>query len=157
MINTEQPAIDIWDKVLRRAEILIVPIVVFFTPIAGILLTVMAFIFLDTLTGIWKAFKTKVGFSSRGLGAIGTKLLIYESVVLCSYLVDSFILGDLLNSLFGVEFMVTKIAALIFLSVEVISIDENFKDIFGIGMWGALKKLLNKAKEVRQDVKDITK
>lgn len=157
MINTENPAVDVWDKILSRAEILLVPIVVFFTPIAGILLTVMAFIFLDTLTGIWKAIKVESAFSSRGLGAIGAKLLIYESVVLCSYLVDSFILGEFLQGLFGIEFMATKIAALIFLAVEAISIDENFKAIFGVGMWSALKKLMGKAKELRGDIKDITK
>jgi len=51
--------------------------------------------------------------------------------------------------------MTTKILALVLVSIEIISINENFKAVKGIDLWASLKNLFTRAKEVTQDFKDI--
>jgi hypothetical protein len=157
MIDTNHPVNYFMCRVSENLEVLFLPIVLFFVPVQGILITVAAVVFLDTVTGIWKALKKGIQFSSRGLSALGSKLLLYESVLLCSYLVDAFILGDVLLGMFSIENMVTKVSSLIFLTIEVISINENFKAVRGISMLDALKKLVTRAKEAKEVAIDITK
>ena len=71
------------------------------------------------------------------------------------YLIDYFILNDIILTFFSVELMTTKILALVLVSIEVISINENFKAVKGIDLWASLKNLFARAKEVTQDFKDI--
>jgi len=127
----------------------------FFMPISGILILIGLSVILDTITGVWKARKLKTPVTSRKLSAIISKILLYEVTVMLFYLIDYFILNDILLTFFSVELMTTKILALVLVSIEVISINENFKAVKGIDLWASLKNLFARAKEVTQDFKDI--
>jgi len=127
----------------------------FFMPISGILILIGLSVILDTITGVWKARKLKTPVTSRKLSAIISKILLYEVTVMLFYLIDYFILNDIVLTFFSVELMTTKILALVLVSIEVISINENFKAVKGIDLWASLKNLFARAKEVTQDFKDI--
>ena len=127
----------------------------FFMPISGILILIGLSVILDTLTGVWKARKLKTPVTSRKLSAIISKILLYEVTVMLFYLIDYFILNDIVLTFFSVELMTTKILALVLVSIEIISINENFKAVKGIDLWASLKNLFARAKEVTQDFKDI--
>ena len=127
----------------------------FFMPISGILILIGLSVILDTLTGVWKSKKLKKPITSRKLSAVISKILLYEITVMLFYLIDYFILNDIILTFFSVELMTTKILALVLVSIEVISINENFKAVKGIDLWASLKNLLARAKEVTQDFKDI--
>jgi len=127
----------------------------FFMPISGILILIGLSVILDTLTGVWKARKLKTKITSRKLSAVISKILLYEVTVMLFYLIDYFILNDIILTFFSVELMTTKILALVLVSIEVISINENFKAVKGIDLWASLKNLFARAKEVTQDFKDI--
>jgi len=127
----------------------------FFMPISGILILIGLSVILDTLTGVWKARKLKTAITSRKLSAVISKILLYEVTVMLFYLIDYFILNDIILTFFSVELMTTKILALVLVSIEVISINENFKAVKGIDLWASLKNLFARAKEVTQDFKDI--
>jgi len=71
------------------------------------------------------------------------------------YLIDYYILNDIILTFFSVNLLTTKILALVLVSIEVISINENFKLVKGIDLWASLKNLFARAKEVTQDFKDI--
>jgi hypothetical protein len=101
----------------------------FFLPISGILLMIGVLIVIDTVTGIKKANKLKEKITSRKLSAIISKLALYEMTVIMFFLIDRFILNDIILTFFSVAFMLTKIVALVLASVEVISINENIKVI----------------------------
>ena len=51
--------------------------------------------------------------------------------------------------------MTTKILALVLVSIEVISMNENVKTVNGTDIWQSLKNLFARAKEVTQDFKSI--
>ncbi len=93
----------------------------FLMPISGLLFLVGFVIMLDTITGVWKSIKHKVPITSRGLSAIISKMLLYEVTVILFYMIDKFILNNIILQFFSVELMLTKILALILVSIEVMS------------------------------------
>jgi len=127
----------------------------FFLPISGILILIGVSVILDTLTGVWKARKLKTPVTSRKLSAIISKILLYEVTVMLFYLIDYFILNDIVLTFFSVQLLTTKILALVLVSIEVISLNENIKAVKNVDLWTALKNLFARAKEVTQDFKDI--
>jgi hypothetical protein len=129
----------------------------FFLPISGILILIGVSVILDTLTGVWKSYKLKTKVTSRKLSAVISKILLYEVTVMLFYLIDYYILNDIVLTFFSVSLLTTKILALVLVSIEVISINENVKKVKGLDIWTALKNLFARAKEVTQDFKDISK
>ena len=127
----------------------------FFLPISGILFLVGFAIFLDTLTGLWKAKKLKIPITSRKLSAVVSKLFLYEIAVIGFYLIDYFILNDIIMKFFSVPLMLTKILALILVSIECISINENYFAIRQISIWDSMKLLFARAKEIKNDINGI--
>lgn len=127
----------------------------FFLPISGILFLVGFAIFVDTLTGLWKAKKLKIKITSRKLSAIVSKMFLYELAVIGFYLIDFFILNDIIMKFFSVPLMLTKILALVLISIETMSINENYKAIHGISVWDSMKSLFARAKEIKQDINGI--
>lgn len=127
----------------------------FFLPIYGILILIFFCIVFDTITGIWKAKKTKTPVTSRRLSAIISKILLYEATVMLFYLMDYYLLNDIVLTFFSIELLTTKILALVLVSVELISINENYKAVKGIDLWASLKNLFARAKEVTSDFKNI--
>ena len=127
----------------------------FFLPISGILFLIGFAILVDTITGIWKAKKLKIKITSRGLSAIVSKLFLYEMAVILTYLIDKFILNDILLQFFSVPLMLTKILCLVLCSIEVISINENIKAVKGIDLWASLKNLLQRSKEIKGDIDGV--
>ena len=71
------------------------------------------------------------------------------------YLMDFYLLNDIVMTFFSVELLTTKILSLVLVSVEVISINENYKAVKGIDLWASLKNLFARAKEVTSDFKNI--
>jgi len=129
----------------------------FFLPIVGILILIAASVILDTITGIWKAKKLKQPITSRRLSAIISKILLYEATVMLFYAMDKFLLNDIVLSFFSIELLTTKVLALVLVSIEVISINENYRAIYQKDLWDALKNLFARAKEVTSDFKNIKK
>ena len=127
----------------------------FFLPIYGILILIFFCILFDTITGIWKAKKTKTPVTSRRLSAIISKVLLYEATVMLFYLIDFYLLNDIVITFFSIELLTTKILALVLVSIELISINENFRAVKNIDLFQALKNLFARAKEVTQDFKNI--
>ena len=127
----------------------------FFLPISGILFLIGFAIVIDTLTGIWKSKKLGIPITSRKLSAIVSKLFLYEVAVIGFYLIDYWILNDIILVFFSIPLMLTKILSLVLCSIEVISINENIKAVKGLDIWSAFKNLLQRSKEIKQDLNGI--
>jgi hypothetical protein len=134
---------------------LLATISAFLMPISGLLFLVGFVIVLDTITGVWKSVKNKTKITSRGLSAIISKMLLYEVTVILFYMIDHFILNNIILQFFSVQLLLTKILALILVSIEVMSINENYKAVKGLDLWQAMKNLFSRAKEIKQHVDEI--
>jgi hypothetical protein len=127
----------------------------FFLPISGILFLIGFAIAVDTITGIWKAKKLKIKITSRKLSIVISKMMLYEVAVIGFYLIDYWILNDIIMKFFSVPLMLTKILSLVLVSIEVMSINENYKAVKQIDIWSALKNLFARAKEIKNDINGI--
>lgn len=127
----------------------------FFLPISGILFLIGFAIVVDTITGIWKARKLKIPITSRKLSTIISKMMLYEVAVIGFYLIDFWILNDIILKFFSVPLMLTKILSLILVSIEVMSINENYKAVKGIDIWQGMKNLFARAKEIKTDLNGL--
>ena len=127
----------------------------FFLPIAGILGLLFALILADTATGIWKAKHLKEKITSRKLSTIISKVLLYELCVILFYLIDYFILNDIILTFFSVPLMLTKVLALVLASIEIMSISENWRVVKGVNLYQSAKLLFSRAKEVKDELNKI--
>ena len=127
----------------------------FFLHISGILIMIGVLIAIDTFTGIWKANKLNEKITSRKLSSIISKLALYEITVIMFFLIDAFILNDIILTFFSVPFMLTKVVALVLASIEVMSINENYKIVKGIDLWQSMKLLFARAKDIKKDIDKI--
>ena len=142
---------------MKYFQYILTSILLLFAPIYGLLIAVAAAIILDTITGIFKSIKIN-GWSSirsRKLSNIVSKMLLYEVCILFLFLMDKFLLNEFVKSAFGFEFMFTKICAILLMFIELVSIKENIEEGFKVNIWALLKKLLNRAKEIKSDIDDI--
>ena len=144
-------------KTFSGVENYALAILSFFAPIKGIFVTVTLFIILDTFMGVWKAKNMGVPITSRGLSAVISKMLLYQALVLTTFCLDTFIIGDIVESIFSVEHLPTKIISVVLVYIEMKSVDENYKEVKGVSILKEAKNLITRAKEVKQDINELTK
>lgn len=135
--------------------LMISSILSFFMPIANILILVGCAIVLDTFTGLWKSIKVGNKVTSRKLSSVISKMLLYQSTVLLFYMLDVFILNEIVIAFFNVPLLTTKILGLTLVSVEIVSINENYKKVMNVDLWSSLKNMLSRAKEIKKDISKV--
>jgi hypothetical protein len=129
----------------------------FLLPIKPLLILVGLCIFLDTIFGVWKCKKTGVEVNSKGLSAIISKMVLYQSAIILFFALEKYILGDFVMLFTSIHLFITKIIAILLIGIEVTSISENIKAVTGRGLWGRIRALLGRAKAIKSDIKEITK
>lgn len=144
---------------MKYLNYLLLSVLLFYTQITGLLIGVGVAIIFDTFTGVFKSIKLN-GLSSirsRVLSNIISKMALYELCILCLFLIDYYVLNEFIIKTFGIKFMFTKICAIMLIFVELVSIKENIEQTFNVDLWKLLKKSFNRAKEIKQDIGEITK
>lgn len=104
-----------------------VVLIAFFTPIKWLIVGVMALIFFDTITGVYKAYKTGEKVTSRRFSNIISKFVLYNIAIIAGYI---------LQLMVGVDWI--PLAKLISVSIsltELKSIAENINIVTGIDLW----------------------
>jgi hypothetical protein len=131
--------------------------ILFLTPIQGLLIAVGIGIALDTFTGIFKSIKLNglKSIRSRKLSNVISKMLLYQVTLILLFLIDKFLLNEFVQLHFTINFMFTKLVAIVLLFIELTSIKENIEEALNIDIWKMLKNLLNRAKEVKSDINEI--
>lgn len=132
-------------------------LILLFVPIYGILTAVAAAIILDTFTGIFKSIKLDgwCSIRSKKLSHIVSKMLLYEICILLLFVIDKFILNEFIFKWLSIDFMFTKICAILLIFIELVSIKENIEAAYNIKIWNLLKKAFLRAKEVKDNIDDL--
>lgn len=130
-------------------------LIVFFSPVAGIVLLVALSTVIDTGFGIWKAVKLGESITSRKwrFGFV-PKLLAYCGAVMLIYASDYYILNDLTQMVVSVNFMSTKLLSLVLISIEVKSMDESFEKVRGWSFLDRIIGIVKKAKDVKKELSE---
>jgi len=142
---------------MKYVQYLIASLLLLFVPIYGLLVAVGTAIILDTFTGVFKAVKLNgwKSIRSRKLSNIVSKMMLYEVCVLLLFLMDKYLLNEFVVLSFGIEYMFTKICAILLIFIELVSVKENIEEAYKIDIWAMLKKLLSRAKEINSDINDL--
>jgi len=142
---------------MKYIQYLLASLLLLFVPIYGLLIAVGTAIVLDTFTGVFKSIKLYGWRSvkSRKLSNIVSKMMLYEICILLLFVMDKFVLNEFVKHAFGFEFMFTKICAILLMFIELVSVKENVEEAFKIDIWKMVKSVLNRAKDIRADIKAI--
>ncbi len=126
----------------------------FLMPIKALVLMVMLFTLLDTITGIYAAIRIggRKEFRSGKLWNLVPKVFMYSVTILLSFLVDSFVLG---GTTLGIKFLISKACSVLWTYVEVKSIDENSQKLGNRPFLDVVKELLRKAASLKKDINKI--
>jgi hypothetical protein len=126
-------------------------LLVFFAPIKGIIILVALSTIIDTCFGIWKAKKLKESVTSKIFRhGFVPKLMSYVGAIMLVYASDVFIINYLAKEVVSVDFLATKVIALMLISIEVKSMDESFQKVKGYSFINKIVKLIIKAKDVKK-------
>ena len=129
---------------------LLIATIAVISPVKELLLTVGFLIAMDFIFGVYRAYKKKEVINSRKMGNTISKMLLYNIMVLSVYFLDHYILKTGLN--------LEKIAAGLIGVIEIKSLDENFKILFGWSIWDKLKTAIQRGSSTTKDIiEDIEK
>lgn len=134
--------------------LIMTPILVFITPIQGLLIMMAVMVGFDTIFGIYASIKLKGrrSFRSHKLFNFGVKLFVYLGVILMAYCADVFIVG---GSLMGIKYLLAKGACSVFVYTEAKSLDETSMKLGNRSFWVILTELVGKVKGLKKDYKEL--
>jgi hypothetical protein len=81
-----------------------------FLPIKELMLTIGFLVGADMVVGIWKALKLKQRIRSRRMSDTITKLLLYQIAIMSGFLIETFIISELIP--------ITKLVATVVAVIE---------------------------------------
>lgn len=134
-----------------------ISILTFFLPVIPLLLLVGLFILGDTCLGIWAAKRQGEKITSRKLGNIIPKMVLYQAAVISGYCVDVYLLGEFIQFIFSVDILFTKLITLTLIFIEGVSIDENFTKITGKNLFKSFKIMITRTAELKDDINKLDK
>ena len=110
-----------------------------FLPIKELMLTIGFLVAADMVVGIWKALKLKQRIRSRRMSDTVTKLLLYQIAIMSGFLIESFIIAELIP--------ITKLVATVIAVIEFKSIVESIESVTGKDLWSKLKTIIGRKSE----------
>ena len=139
---------------MKTLLLILASIATFLIPIQGLLLLMILFIFLDTCFGIYSTVKRKgwKSFRSTKLFNLVVKSFFYLASIILAFLVDTYVFQ---SKLFGVDCLASKSMALVWIYVEIKSIDETSVGLGNKSIWVILKEMIAKVAEFKKDLKNV--
>lgn len=127
----------------------------FFLPVVPLILLVGGFILIDTILGVWAAKKRGEKITSRKLGNIIPKMILYQMAVLSAFVLDVWLLGEFIKFILSIDLLFTKLVAMTLIFIEILSINENFTFITGKNLFQSFKLMITRASSVKEDIKKL--
>jgi hypothetical protein len=103
------------------------------------MLTIGFLVAADMVVGIWKALKLKQRIRSRRMSDTITKLLLYQIAIMSGFLIESFIIAELIP--------ITKLVATVIAVIEFKSIIESIESVTGKDLWSKIKSIIGRKSE----------
>jgi hypothetical protein len=110
-----------------------------FLPIKELMLTIGFLVGADMVVGIWKALKLKQRIRSRRMSDTITKLLLYQIAIMSGFLIETFIISELIP--------ITKLVATVVALIEYNSHIESIESVSGKVLWSKIKTIIGRKSE----------
>ena len=132
----------------------LITFLVFITPIKGLLFLISFAVGFDTAFAIYVAIKQNgiSAFKSTKLFNIVIKTFFYMGSILFGFLIDKHILDE---KLFDISFLISKTITVVWLYIEIKSIDETSMKLGNRSLWVIFKEMISKAKDLKKDINEI--
>ena len=124
-------------------------------PVKPMVLMAVATIILDMGFGIWRSVKKNgwASIRSRRLSNTISKSLLYTGAIVFIFLLEKFILADLLAYFISVDLLLTKAFTAFCVFTEVKSINENYFSVTGVNVWEKFMQFVKRSKEQVEELK----
>ena len=130
--------------IIKYSTELMIAIMAVLSPITPILITVGILVGVDFIFAIYVAYKNKVKITSNKMSKTISKLLLYTITIICIFLLEKFIMGDVLP--------LSRVAATLIGVVELKSILENWEILFGWSLWDKMMSLVKRGASTTKDI-----
>lgn len=122
-----------------KGKVWFLAVLTVFLPIKELMLTIGFLVGADMVVGIWKALKTGQRIRSRRMSDTITKLMLYQLAIMSGFLIETFIISELLP--------ITKLVATVIAIIEFKSIIESIEAVTGKDLWSKLKLIIGRKSE----------
>jgi len=125
-------------------------------PVKPMVAIAIMFIWCDMFFGIWRSVKLKgwKSIRSRRLSSTISKSLLYSGSIVAIFLMEKFVLADILGMFVKVDLILTKAFTFFCVMVEIKSINESYYDITGKNILQSFKQFLTRSKQQFNEFKD---
>lgn len=132
----------------------ITTICVMLAPIKGLVWVVLLFVSIDTIMALYQTIKINgiKSLRSHKFFNIVPKVLFYIGSIIALFLTDVHIFD---GSIWGIEHLLSKTISLVWIYIEIKSIDEISMKLGNRSLWVHLKNLMNKLKAFKKDIQEI--
>lgn len=140
---------------MKTKTIFLVSMLSVLAPIKPMVLLAIATIILDMCFGIWRSVRKNgwTSIRSRRLSNTISKSLLYSGAIVFIYLLEKYILSDLLAYFIAVDLLMTKAFTAFCVFTEVKSINESYFSVTGINVWDKFIGFVKRGKEQLEDLK----
>jgi hypothetical protein len=126
-------------------------------PVAPFIYLVGLFILLDTFVALLYAYANRTAgeswFKSHKFFNFGLKISVYVICIIGSYGIDQIILGG--DVILGVQLLVTKVLTILFITNEMVSINETYELKYKESILKTLRRWIRTANGLKRDLKEI--
>ena len=125
------------------------------SPIKPLIYVAILAILLDTGFGIWRSVKKNgwASIRSRRLSNTISKSLLYTGAIVFIFLLEKYVLADLLGYFISVDLLLTKAFTAFCVFTEVKSINESYFSVTGINVWDKFIAFVKRSKEQVEELK----
>ena len=125
------------------------------TPVRPMVLLAIATIILDMGFGIWRSVKKNgwASIRSRRLSNTISKSLLYSGAIVFIFLLEKYVLADLLGYFIRVDLLLTKGFTAFCVFTEVKSINESYFSVTGVNVWEKFMQFVKRGKEQLEELK----
>jgi hypothetical protein len=134
---------------------LILAFISFLSPIYGIIFLLSLAVMTDTVFAIYATIKLNgiKSFQSNKLFNLAIKTFFYMGSLLLAFTIDTFIVSS--NTMFGIELLFSKVIAILWIYIEIKSIDETSIKLGNKPLLSIIKEMINVFKSLKKDIGDI--
>ncbi len=134
---------------------LILAFISFLSPIYGIIFLLSLAVMTDTIFAIYATIKLNgiKSFQSNKLFNLSIKTFFYMGSLLLAFTIDTFIVSS--NTMFGIELLFSKVIAILWIYIEIKSIDETSIKLGNKPLLTIIKEMINVFKSLKKDIGNI--
>jgi hypothetical protein len=124
-------------------------------PVQPMVLMALFTIILDMCFGVWRSVKKNgwASIRSRRLSNTISKSLLYSGAIVFIFLLEKFVLSDLLGYFIRVDLLLTKGFTAFCVFTEIKSINESYFSVTGVNVWEKFLQFVRRGKEQLEELK----